>query len=320
VTEEGHVKHRVLAEDLRQVVISGKGGISFDAMELLSEYGVDLIVLDWRGEVTSRLSTSLMRTVQTRRQQYTALSDCRGGLIAKAIIYAKMRNQCAVLGTLAKTRSETSPEVTEALLSKRQEVAERIKEVEGLAPAPPDELRNSLMGLEGMASRAYWEGLSTVVPSEYGFPGRTGRYAEDPVNAMLNYGYALLEGEVWRGVHFAGLDPYGGFMHVDRPGRPSMVLDLMEEFRQQTIDKAVVSLITKNVIGPDEFEKREGLCVLASAARRLLIEKVESIFEAYVRHGDIKTRWTDIILSQAVNVAKYLRGEAEAYEGFYQRW
>ena len=320
VTEKGHVLHRVLAEELRQVVISGRGGISFDAMELLSEYGVDLVILDWRGEVTSRLSSSLMRTVQTRRQQYAAFEDTRGGLLAKGFVLAKVKNQYAVLGTLAKARSETSPGKAEALMEKREALAKDIQTIQDVTPLPIDRIRDRLMGLEGYASKTYWEGLSTVVPEAFGFPGRTGRYAVDPVNAMLNYGYALLEGEVWRGVHFAGLDPYGGFLHVDRPGKPSMVLDLMEEFRQQVVDKRVLSLITKDVVKAEEFEMREGICVLANTARRRLIEEVEGAFEEYVRHGDVKIRWTDLILSQAVEVAKFLRGEVNGYEGFYRRW
>lgn len=320
VTEGGKVIHRVLAEELRQIVISGKGGISFDAMELLSEYGVDLIVLDWRGEVVSRLSTSLMRTVQTRREQYAAYNDYRGSVLAKGFVYAKMRNQCAVLGTFAKARSDTSPKVSEALMAKRQEIAALIPKIEDLPPRNLGELRNDLMGLEGLGSKAYWEGLATIVPEAYGFPGRSGRYAKDPINAMLNYGYALLEGEVWRGVHFAGLDPYGGFLHVDRPGKPSMVLDLMEEFRQQLIDKTVIALITKDVVKPQDFEEREGICVLSDTARRKLIEEVEGTFESYVRYKDVRIRWADLILNEAVKVAKYLRGEENSYEGFYLRW
>jgi CRISPR-associated protein Cas1 len=320
VTEKGQVKHRVLAEDLRQVVISGRGAISFDAMELLSEYGVDLVVLDWRGEVTSRLSTSLMRTVQTRRQQYAAYEDSRGSLLAKEFIHAKMRNQYAVLGTLAKARSETSPQIAEELMAKRQEIAVQIEVLKNVEVAKVSHIRDHLMGLEGQASRTYWDGISRVIPEPYGFPGRTGRYAEDPINAMLNYGYALLEGEVWRGIHFAGLDPYGGFLHVDRPGKPSMVLDLMEEFRQQTVDKQVIALITKSVVKPKEFEMKEGICRMSDSARRRLIGEIESTFESYVRHGDVRTQWADLILSQAVEVAKYLRGETSSYEGFYLRW
>ncbi|MBM5805555.1 MAG: CRISPR-associated endonuclease Cas1, partial [Candidatus Verstraetearchaeota archaeon] len=265
-------------------------------------------------------SSSLMRTVQTRREQYAAQGDCRSGHLAKAFIAAKIRNQYAVLGTLAKVRSESSPDVAAALMEKREAVSEQIALLEGVPAGPAALMRGIVMGLEGNASRLYWEGISKVIPEPFGFPGRSGRYAQDPVNAMLNYGYALLEGEVWRGVHFAGLDPYGGFLHVDRPGKASMVLDLMEEFRQQTVDKTVVALITKGVVKANEFEMVEGICKLGDASKRRLIEELEGAFESYVRHRDVKVRWTDLILSQAVDIAKYLRGELKSYEAFYLRW
>lgn len=320
VREEGKVLHSVLAEDLRQVVISGRGGISFDAMELLGEYGVDLVVIDWKGSVTARLSSSMMRTVQTRREQYYAYRDVRGGYLAKQFVLAKMRNQYAVLGTLAKTRKETSPEASEAMVRSRQAVMEGINMIEGAENREADLIRETLMGTEGRASKHYWDAVAQAIPGDYSFPGRTGRYARDPVNSMLNYGYALLEGEVWRGVHYAGLDPYGGYLHVDRPGRPSMVLDLMEEFRQQVVDKTVIGLAAKRAVAPDGFEEREGLCEMRDAVRRMLLEEVLGKFERYVRHGDRKLRWADLILMQAREVARFLRGEAKAYEGFYLRW
>jgi len=320
VKEKGKVLHHAVAEDLRQVVISGKGGISFDAVELLGSRGVDLVIVNWKGEVTARLSSPEMRTVKTRREQYYAYRDNRSGYLAKQFISAKMRNQYATLGTLAKSRKDSAPEVAQRLVDRRQEVAEQIMHVEEVPVCPVDQKRDVLMGLEGLASQRYWEGIAEIIPVEFGFRGRSGQYAQDPVNALFNYGYALLEGEVWRAVHYAGLDPYGGFLHVDRPGRPSMVLDLMEEFRQQLIDKTVVSLVTKGSVSANDFEMVEGVCKMNDATRRLLLRTVLKSFEEYVRYEDEKRRWTDMILLQARNVAKYLRGEAAAYEGFCLRW
>ncbi|MBU7018228.1 MAG: CRISPR-associated endonuclease Cas1, partial [Theionarchaea archaeon] len=100
-----------------------------------------------------------------------------------------------------------------------------------------DDVRQSLQGFEGNSSRIYWTSLSATFPPDLGFQGRAGRYAQDPINSMLNYGYGILQGEVLRAIHFAGLDPYGGYLHVDRSGRSSLVFDLMEEFRQQVVDK-----------------------------------------------------------------------------------
>ena len=320
VKEKGKTLHHARVEDLRQVVISGKGSISFDALELLGAHGVDLIVVNWKGEVTARLASREMRTVKTRREQYYAYRDERSGILAKHFIIAKMKNQYATLGTLAKSRKDTSPNIAERLTRKRETVLKEIRRVEGLKEKPVDVIRGSLMGLEGFASASYWEGIGKIIPEDFDFNGRSGRYAGDPLNAMLNYGYALLEGEVWRGVHYAGLDPYGGFLHVDRPGKPSMVLDLMEEFRQQLIDKTIIGLVTKGSVSASDFEMMENICRMSDPARKLLLKTVLGRFEKYMRYKDERRRWTDMILFQAREVAKFLRGETASYEGFYLRW
>jgi len=320
VKEKGKTLHHAKVEDLRQVVISGKGGISFDALELLGAHGVDLIVVDWKGEVTARLASREMRTVQTRREQYYAYRDERSGVLAKQFVLAKMKNQYATLGTLAKSRKDTSPDTAEKLTQKRVMVSKQIRRVEALGDKRVDAIRGILMGLEGLASNSYWNGVRKIIPEKFDFKGRSGRYATDPLNAMLNYGYALLEGEVWRGVHYAGLDPYGGFLHVDRPGRPSMVLDLMEEFRQQLIDKTVMGLVTKGSVSPSDFEMVEGMCRMGNSARKLLLKTVLGRFEKYMRYKEERQRWTDMILLQARDIAKFLRGETANYDGFYLRW
>ncbi|MEM2128538.1 MAG: CRISPR-associated endonuclease Cas1 [Candidatus Methanomethylicaceae archaeon] len=320
VSDKGKVLHRVLAEELRQVVIAGSGGISFDAMELLGENGVDLIKVDWKGDVVCRLSSSMMRTVHTRREQYYAYNDERGGHLSKAFITGKAKNQYALLGTIAKSRSETSPETGIILLNARDEIGKNIRLISTIPDRPCSEIRSELLGIEGSSSKTYWEALSAVIPTDFGFPGRSGRYAKDPINAMLNYGYALLEGEVWRAVHYSGLDPYGGFLHVDRPGKASLVLDLMEEFRQQVVDRNVFSIVNRKMVDPSEFETEGGVCRLKDRPKRLLIESIESQFEEYLRFKEMKLRWTDLIMGQAVEVAKYLRGEVSKYEPFYLRW
>jgi len=320
IKDKGRILHQAKVEDLRQVVISGKGSISFDAMEALGINGVDLIVINWRGEVTARLASREMRTVKTRREQYFAYVDTRSGTLSKQFVLAKMKNQYAVLGTLAKTRKETHPEVAKALFNRRVEVLKYIRAAETVEERPVDVIRDKLMGFEGVVSSLYWDGISFIFPEEFGFEGRSGRYATDPVNSMLNYGYALLEGEVWRGVHYAGLDPYGGFLHVDRPGRPSMVLDLMEEFRQQLIDKTVLSLIVRGFVTPQDFEFDENLCIIGDSARKLLLKAVLERFEKYVRYKGERRRWTDMILCQARALGQFLRGETKRYEGFYLRW
>src|SRR5204862_6184281 len=104
-----------------------------------------------------------------------------------------------------------------------------------------DECRDTLMGIEGVSGRLYWEAVGEVIRGKTEFLGRAHRGATDAVNAMLNYGYGILYGNVWGAVLNAGLEPFAGFLHVDRPGKPALVLAMVEEFRQAVEDRAVLS-------------------------------------------------------------------------------
>ncbi|MEM0287283.1 MAG: CRISPR-associated endonuclease Cas1 [Nitrososphaerota archaeon] len=320
VKEEGKILYSELPENLRQVIITGHGSISTDALALLSLHGVDLILLDWRGHVICRLSSPEMRTVVTRREQYMAYKDSRSGYLAKAFVLAKMRNQKALLGTLAKNRKETDPEAANRMISLRDVIDEEIKRLEMFEPSAIENSRSTILGFEGLSSSAYWDGVKEVVPDELKFDERSGRGALDPFNAMLNYGYGVLEGETWRAVHYAGLDPYGGFLHADRPGKPSMVLDMMEEFRQQLVDRPLLSITSKKVVNSNDFHVEEGFCRLSDKASHAILKELLGKMEEYVAVGEEKVRWCDLILAKAREVAQYLRGEVNKYDGFYLRW
>ncbi len=319
VREEGKTVAHVHPRDLEQVIISGKGSVSTDALRLLAEHGVDLIVLNFRGEAMALLMPPMMRTVNTRREQYFASKDFRGAEIARAVVYAKMKNQKAVLGTLAKVRKDTDPELAELMRTSAEEIERLCEEVRLVRGDTVEEVRETLMNLEGRAAGLYWGALKGIL-GKLGFEERSGRYAKDPANSLLNYGYGILLGDVWRAVHYAGLDPYGGFLHADRPGKPSMVLDLMEEFRPHVIDRLVVKLVSKRMVSPEGFEIVNGICQMKDEVRRLYLEQVLGELASEVRYKDRRFTWSELILHQARQLAKFLRGEVASYEGFWQRW
>ncbi len=316
------ITHRCTPRDLRQVIISGKGSISTDAIELLAEHGVDVVLIDWHGKVRAYISPPMMRTVNTRREQYRAFDSTMGAVLAKEFVNAKLRNMYAVLGTLAKSRKDTFPESAEALKNARDSINAWIEKLDALKIKGKtcDDIRDTIMGFEGNASASYWQSIQKIIPSEFGFEERSGRYASDPFNAMLNYGYGILEGECWRAIHYSGLDPYGGFLHVDRPGKASMVFDLMEEFRQQVIDKAIIKIFSLGQVKPEDFTIENGVCRINDTARKLLLNELLTKLESRIRYMDRSIKWSDLILSQARNVAKFLRKEVKTYKGFWLRW
>jgi CRISP-associated protein Cas1 len=161
----------------------------------------------------------------------------------------------------------------------------------------------------------YWEALRVIVPEAYGWHTRHTQGATDPINSLLNYGYGILRTQVERAVMYAGLDPFGGFVHADRPGKPSLALDLIEEFRQTAIDRVVVGLATRQFsVAQDE----QGM--LSVETRRAFAEHVQTHLQSQVRYHGQQTALAHVIQAQAREIAAYVRGNREGYEPFKASW
>ncbi len=151
------------------------------------------------------------------------------------------------------------------------------------------------MGIEGQASHEYWLGISDVLDEDWGFKGRSGRGAQDPVNSLLNYGYAVVESEIWKSIYLAGLDPYCGFLHSDRYGRASLVYDLIEEFRQQIVDKTVLSIVNMKQVSIEDFENEGDIMLMNEKSRRLLIAKIMDKLNSRIEFNENQMSYSDII-------------------------
>jgi CRISPR-associated protein Cas1 len=299
------------------VLVTGRGvGLSADAVEACSREGIPIHFLDSRGKHYAALySAGLTGTVLTRREQLLAYADRRGLALAKAFAAGKIQNQAGFLRYVAKYRKETDPDLYRALREGADAVLAHRDELARLAGDCVDALRFEILSAEGRAAQRYWEALKQVVPERYAWPGRRTRGAGDPINNALNYGYGILYGAVEQALVLAGLDPYGGFIHADRPGKPSLVFDLIEEFRQVVVDRTVFGLANKGV-ALDLDDK--GL--LAEKARRTLAEKVLARLEAAERYERKRHALRAILQSQARHIATYVRGDRSAYKPFVARW
>lgn len=318
VKENGHEVDYFLAEELTQVIITGKGSVGFDALKLLAQNQVDLVVLNWAGDIVYRLSPPEMGNVNLRRQQYQAYHDNRGSLVVKEFVGAKMENQMAVLRSLAKNREKNNPDLSAFLLEKRDNISSNLNNLKNLDLDAIDSLRGKILGGEGSSSVEYWSGIGRLIDPLYNFSKRSGRGATDGVNALLNYGYGVLRGEVWRAVHLSSLDPYAGFLHADRWGRPSLVFDVMEEFRQPIVDRSIFQLINRNQVSVNDFEKGQDMCIIKEEARKKLIAQVLRRLDTRVRYDNRNLKFSSIIIKQAQNLARFLTG-GETYQGFYLR-
>jgi len=304
------------ARKVEQITIMGSGiSISSDAVEMADQMGAEIVFASYYGRPLARLiPASLGGTVKTRREQYRAYDDSRGLHLAAAFIKGKLKNQASLLKSFSKKWKGEQPDLWHEFRSAAESIESLIPKIETVR-YDLETSRGEIMGIEGYAADIYWRTWSRLIPESWRFPGRDYPAARDPVNSLLNFGYYVLEQEVWAAVIYAGLDPYAGFLHADRPGKEKLVYDIMEEFRPLVVDRVVVSLSRE--MKPGHFQgdfrmTKDGLKMASSAFYGRL--------EETITYRDKKHLIRNIIRSQATSVASFLRGERQSYEPFTPRW
>src|SRR5690606_4356362 len=291
--------------DVEQITLAGNGiSISTDVLYQCVQHDVQVNMLLPTGQPYAKIISPIMLgTVQTRRQQLLAYYDQRGVSLATAFAAGKIRNQINLLKYFAKYRRKARPDTFARIMAAVSEMEAILARADEHTGSNVDEVRPRLMAMEGQAARHYWEMVGELLPKSLSFTGRVQRGATDPVNSMLNYGYGILYNECWGALLNAGLEPFAGFLHVDRPGKPSLVLDFVEEFRQPTVDRPIFSALNRNY----RPSMKDGQ--LAATARREVAQIVLDRLETQVRYGGKKYRLRIIIQMQARAIAAFLREE-----------
>jgi CRISPR-associated protein Cas1 len=256
----------------------------------------------------------LTATVETRREQLLAFEDARGVAIAKAIVDAKLANQRGLLLYSAKYRRKSQPQLGEQLLAAANAIGEFRTQLAAVEAQRIDDCRATLLNIEGRAGATYWAAFWQLLPEGLAPGKREHQGATDPVNALLNYGYGILYSQCWSAVLLAGLDPFGGFIHVDRPGKPSLVLDLQEIFRQPVVDRVVLAMLNKGFRPTFEEEGR-----IAKAARRQYAAQVLDRLHTLVDFDGRRNTLQSIIVQQARALAVAVRGE-KPLKPYVMRW
>jgi CRISPR-associated protein Cas1 len=259
--------------------------------------------------------------VRARREQFKAYNDARGCMLAKSFVMGKVLNQASLLKLMAKNRRDFNPQLAEELYKAGRSVGHIAERVKAEPERPIEEARLNLMNLEAEAAKIYWDAVKKLLPEELEFHGRETRGAKDPFNAMLNFGYQVaLFPEVWKAVSYAGLDPYAGYLHADRPGKPSLVLDLMEEFRQQTVDRTLIALLSRKTIKPKEIiEESRGERRIAKNTARKLLEALEERLDSETMFQGKHSSIRGFIQLQARNISRLLLNQTE-YTPFTLGW
>jgi CRISP-associated protein Cas1 len=279
----------VAVNKVNSILITTAAYITTDAIKLAIDNNIDIVFLDSHGEPYGRIwHPKLGSTTLIRRRQLEIYDQDEGLNLAKDWGLQKLDNQIELLSRLKKTREE-----------KRRELEQYIAEIEGFRgrmqslKGTVEGTRQDMLGLEGMASRIYFEAISSIMPEKYRFEGRSRNPAKDEFNAMLNYGYGVLYSLVEKACIIAGLDPYVGFLHTDSYNKKSLVFDIIECFRFY-VDEIVVFLFSKRMVKDEFFEPLEQGIGLSKDGKATLIDALNKSFEEPVKYRgrNIKKRNT----------------------------
>lgn len=293
-----------------QVVVLGDVTLTTPAMHTLLEMGIEICFLSMYGHFRGRLSPPVAKNAALRREQYRAyLEKERGLCAAKACVKGKLENMRTML--LRANRALDDVEIAEA--------ATAIRNVLPLIAGATTV--GSLLGFEGNGSAAYFGVFGKLLRDPMGFARRRRRPPTDPVNAMLSLGYTLLQHQVSSAIQIVGFDPYIGYLHQTRHGRPALALDLMEEFRPIVTDSIVLNIVNHRILTEKDFQEELGVVQLKAEARKTFYNKFEERMQEELLHPHFgyRTSYRRCMELQARLLGKWLTGEIPAYLPFSVR-
>lgn len=315
ILRNGKEVGRIPLHNLETIVTFSYIGASPALMFKCAENQISLVFLNPNGKFLARTVGKENGNVLLRRQQFRIADDSEASLeIAGKFIIAKLYNSKWILERMTRDY----PMRLDAALFKKKSTELDIRMQELLSAKNNDDLR----GIEGSAAAAYFSVFDDMILQQkdsFHFAGRSKRPPLDSVNAMLSFAYSLLASMCASALECVGLDPYVGFLHTDRPGRASLALDLMEEFRAVLADRFVLTLINKKIVSQKDFlEKESGAVIMTDDARKAFLtawqaRKKETIVHPFINE---KIEWGLVPFVQATLLARYIRGDMDAYPPF----
>lgn len=309
VVKSNDEKKEYAVAKVDQILVAAASSVSTDAIKLALKNEIDIVFLGGWGKPLGRVfPCKLGGTTLTRKKQLEAYYTEVGAEIVKKLVKAKVLNQAYFLKSLSKSRKQNFNIAAEELIKSTKDIDTLSGKV--------DDFRPVLLGSEGLAASKYFDCLTKILP----FKGRD-RKSKDQVNILLNYGYGILYGEIEKACILAGLDPYFGFLHTDRYNKPSMVLDLIEEFRPIIVDRAIVTLFVQKQVNKKFFEKEKETkqIILTKQGREKIISAVMDRLHKEVTFKGKKTSFQNIILKQARSIANHLLDNNKKFEAFVYR-
>ncbi len=325
---------------VEEVVVLGDITITTPALASLLQAKVQITYLSSHGRYRGSLNPPLTKNSLLRLSQHAAYADgTRRHVLAQRFVMGKLRNMKTILMRYQRAHPEITMngqvETLKQCIVAAQQVqydvhdeAITVHEIDATdEQSEPERDRmnglGSLLGCEGAGSAAYFHGFAQLIKCdwEHGFQKRVRRPPTDPINALLSYGYVILTSQVASMLAGVGFDPYIGYLHASRYGKPALALDLMEEFRPVIVDSVVLSLLNNRQLRPQDFVKELNSYRMIEATKRLFLQKFEERMQEVVIHPlfEYKASYRRCIELQARLLGKYLTGEVETYTPFAVR-
>lgn len=317
VRRDKESKLQIPIHTLSGILCFGQVSCSPPLMGLCGARNVTLAFFSEQGRFLARVYGPVSGNVLLRKEQYRrSENEENSSEIARSVVIAKIANCRTVL--LRAAREHSAPEASEALSLASAALSKNLQVLSSRLPL------DSVRGIEGDAARQYFNVFDHLISSQkdaFRFTERTRRPPMDPINALLSFVYTLLVHDVSSALEGVGLDPAVGFLHRDRPGRPSLALDLMEEFRPMLADRVVLTLINRMQIQGKQFEISEtGAVTMSDEARKEVLMAWQKKKQEEILHPFIGEKIAVGLIPhvQALLLARFLRGDLDAYPPF--RW
>ncbi len=327
---------------VEEVMVMGNITISTPALARLLEAKVQISYLSKYGHYLGNLSPALTKNSLLRLAQHEAYRNgMRRHAIAQCFVVGKLRNMRTILmrynrlypDPLISTQIDSLKRCIYAAEQSKLDTKDSAIESHEIDDFPLKETNEifadrmngmgSLIGCEGAGSAAYFSVFGRLIKCDWphGFNKRVRRPPTDPVNAMLSYGYVMLATQVASTLAGVGFDPYIGYLHASRYGKPALALDLMEEFRPIIVDSVVLSLLNNRQLEPKDFILELNCYRMTDATKRLFLEKFEDRMQEIITHPifEYKVSYRRCIEVQARLLGKYLTGEMDEYTAFTVR-
>lgn len=297
---------------LRSIRVAKNGiSISSNLIQACASRGIRLYFVDWQGKAVAAVSGQHQHAVVAiRKAQLQTIDSPKAQEIVRDILVSKISNQRAVLLYFRKYLAQKDPASAEILTKASDQMRSQVELLKARKIIESRDWRVIFEGHEGQCAAIYWNALknSHLLPDT--FHSREGRGAVEITNVALNYGYSILQSYIWSVLDNAGFELYAGLLHADRPGKPALVLDIMEEYRAWVVDRNIIKL--RQRLG----DKAE----LDKELKSKIIEAIDGTVATAFPYRQKKVRLENIMQRQAYRLAASMIDRKKAYRGIKFRW